>query len=260
MIARTSVGEERRTWRAIAISATIRRFNIWALDIMRSKKDHKEKRSKMTRVKDRWRIQYLSQFADEFWKDIREANKDPMFDTEKRKQLRESITKKSNKASTAENEELVENLKKSAAKPVRQLAAEKPGDFTRTTTMGGMVKLSDLSITNGKEEHVNAELMARKILEFEPFIKENGEIDEQTMRGQIKFLRKKFFLKEHEANRNLLNGMYENIDDARKNTKAIRPVSDEVKALLIIYNSNNDNADEEELIENDDDDDDDDDV
>ena len=253
MVARTSVGEDRRTWRAISISATIRRFNIWALDIMRSKKDHKKKRSKMTRVKDRWRIQYLSQFADDFWRDIREANKDPMFNAEKRKQLRESITKKSNKASAAENEALVEGLKKSAAKPGRQLAAEKPPEFTRTTAMGGMVKLSDLTITNDKEEHVNAELMARNILDFEPFIKENGEIDERTMREQVKFLRKKFFLKEHEANRNLLMGKYTDIDEARTKTKSIRPISDEVKALLIIYNSSNDNVGEEELIENDDD-------
>lgn len=252
MIARTSVGEERRTWRAIAISATIRRFNIWALDLMRAKEDHKEKRSKMTRVKDRWRVQYLSQFADELWRDIREANKDPMFNVEKKKQLRESITKKSNKASTAENEALAEGLKQSTAKPLKELAAEKPGDFKRTSTMGGKVDLSELTKVNGKEEHVNAELMARIILSFEPFVTENGEIDEQTMRDQVKFNRKKFFLKLHEANRMQLQGKYNDADEAFTKTKAIEPFSDEVRALLALINGNNDDADGEELIDDDD--------
>ena len=50
LIAKTLVGEARRTWRAIAVSTIIRRFNLWALDKVRSEEKDLEKRKKIKRV------------------------------------------------------------------------------------------------------------------------------------------------------------------------------------------------------------------
>ena len=229
LIARTMVGEARRTWRAIAISATIRRFNIWAIEIMRARPDHAKKRSSMKRVEGRWRIQLFSEYIDDLLEMIRLARED--IDETTYRDLMNSIRDKTNKASKEEDDKLVEGIKSAVEKPLKEYAAEKPKEYTLTVRMDGKVLLSSLTKSSGKEEHVNAEFMARNILEMKEFIEEYGELDESSLKD-VPFLDRKKFIKTHEVLIEVQRNTLASFDDVWKETNAITPQSDMVRAML----------------------------
>ena len=64
LVAATNVGEDRRTWRAIALSCIMRVFNKKAVDAKRAKEPDPKKKSKITRIEGAERIEQFADFCD----------------------------------------------------------------------------------------------------------------------------------------------------------------------------------------------------
>ena len=85
--------------------------------------------------------------------------------------------------------------------------------------------------SSGKEEHVNAEFMARNILEMKEFIEEYGELDDSGLKD-VPFLDRKKFIKTHEVLIEVQRNTLASFEDVWKETNAITPQSDMVRAML----------------------------
>ena len=106
LIAKTKVGEARRTWRAIGMSTLIRPFNLWAIERVRAREKDEEKRKKLKRVEGASRIELLSEFVSRLvLKEMKEARDNTA--PEQYAKYVESIRKTKNKASQKEKDDFV---------------------------------------------------------------------------------------------------------------------------------------------------------
>lgn len=228
LIAKTKVGEVRRTWRAIAMSVSNRPFNTYAVEKKRAKEEDPKKKKEIKRVEGAMRIAYLSEFVDELLASFRNAE---LCTPPKQYQaLNNSIKDASEKASTKERAELVEGIIASMQQPLNLKAGAKESGYDRTSLMDGKVPMSVLTRSNGKEQHLNAEFLARDILKMKKFVKKYGE--DATVES-ISITERRYWVKYHEA-LDRIDNTNEQVfkEDAIKQVDAIKPWSEMVKELL----------------------------
>ena len=146
LIAKTLVKEARRTWRAIAVSTIIRRFNIQAVERKRKTEADPAKRNKITRVEGRYRIEYFSDFVGNFRKEVGRARNQTS--DERYKEIVASIAKTDNKVSADEEKAFLSEFERAVKKPTKEYQAELESGYEQTAQMGGRVVLSFLSKAN----------------------------------------------------------------------------------------------------------------
>jgi hypothetical protein len=231
LIAKTLVGETRRTWRAIAASAIIRRFNQEAVDFLRAAESDPEKRKKIKRAEGSNRIKLFAQFIRRFMEEVVAADGD-IIDKATRDKLAESISDKTLKASAAELKEIMKSFEDVFLREeLTQYKAELPRGYTRTAIMGGKVLLRILTKSAGYESVIDAELIARNIpQEDQEFITEFGE-DANLKLAPIN--KKKAALKKHEVFLNHRENPRLTYEEHFKLTKAVVPQSEEMKEVLV---------------------------
>jgi hypothetical protein len=113
---------------------------------------------------------------------------------------------------------------------------EAPRKIKLTSQMGGGVSLKELTAKRGRLNHIKAELVARKLVD-----------DPQTNRNvfvNMKVNEMKKLLKEHELRQRRFDEP--KIDWQLKDITFLRPVSDEMKALLNTTENDEEDADDEE--------------
>jgi len=255
LIAKTLVGEARRTWRAIIISTLIRRFNQWAVD--RARKEEKERVEKLNKVQqllfeqnlphkfhkvrriDRvygsQRLEYYIDFIRKFLKDrkmMKEIISEADYD-----RIKDSIATTKNKASADELRHKTTAFEDSVKEGLRQYKAELPKGFKMTAEMGGKLLLSVLTAKDGYTDHMIAEFLARNLHTDKDFIKEYGggldtmEKIQKKKKPPVNFSILKAAVKKHEATKEAEDNIYKTIDEALKNVNGIVPYSDELKVV-----------------------------
>ena len=255
LIAKTLVGEVRRTWRAIAISTIIRRFNQWAVNKLREKESDKTKRDKIKRVSEGKRVAMFSEFMDGFLKDAREA-RDATTPAEYMMVFK-CIEKADKKVSAQELKKLKDGFEKGLQSSAffNPYAAELVSGYKLTAAMNGSIKFSTLRKNKknkndpnerpGDEPILNAELEARNVTEqMKDFIEEFGEgVDLKD----VLWTKKKYYLKLHEVRENMCGNTMLNQDEAMKKCTEFKPQSKEAKDLLdLLVNAAKDNEEEKE--------------
>lgn len=232
LISKTLIGEVRRTWRAIAVSLIIRRFNSRAVERVRAEKETEEEKAKIKRVSGAKRVELYAEFIDDFNLEVEKGN--ALLGKEGRAKLAESIADKDLKASTAELKALEESFAKALTEDLKQYKDELPKGYTLTPIMGGRVLLRILTKKNGFEDAIDAELVARKIPEEDTeFIKKQGE-DADLSSVSIKT--KKAALKHHQAKLEAEKNEKISIEEAKDLINSIKPFSDEMEAILAKQN------------------------
>ena len=108
LIAKTLVGEARRTWRAIALSTTIRRFNLETLNAARAKESDPEKRKNIRRARGTERIRLLHIFVEEFMAIVKRAKE--QLPEGKYQTIFNNIAKTDNKASADEKQAFIDEF------------------------------------------------------------------------------------------------------------------------------------------------------
>lgn len=228
LIARTLVGESRRTWRAISISTLIRRFNMWALEEVKKAEKDPEKRKKIKRVRGSKRVELFTIFIKKFRIEVERARS--MIDDEQYKKIWDSIATKEVKADAAEKKRLKEEFAESVLKALKFYKAELVSGYDQTAAMGGKLLLSVLSGKNGFEKQIDDEVVARGITTTQGFIDKHGEDVDLNLLG-IK--EKKEYIKQHETEQNMIANEHITKKDAYDIAKhAIVPYSDSCKAIL----------------------------
>ena len=255
LIAKTLVGEVRRTWRAIAISTIIRRFNQWAVNKLREKESDKTKRDKIKRVSEGKRVAMFSEFMDGFLKDAREA-RDATTPAEYMMVFK-CIEKADKKVSAQELKKLKDGFEKGLQSSAffNPYAAELVSGYKLTAAMNGSIKFSTLRKNKknkndpnerpGDEPILNAELEARNVTEqMKDFIEEFGEgVDLKD----VLWTKKKYYLKLHEVRENMRGNTMLNQDEAMKKCTEFKPQSKEAKDLLdLLVNAAKDNEEAKE--------------
>ena len=231
LIAKTLVGEKRRTWRAISLSKLIRYFNIWAreraiVDEKKSKK--KKKRTNITRVEGSQRIHYWSEYIKAFLDKAEKARAD--LGEEKRDELFDILADETNKAKAKELKKAEKEFEENAKKKPKSYKAEESTGYTLTSTMGGKVDLSKILLKLNHQDHLDAELTARKITTtMQECI---DEFDHDADLDEIGWTRKKQFLKLDEARREVQRNKFVSETEALEKTKSILPLSDKMREVL----------------------------
>ena len=242
LIAKTMVKEKRRTWRAIIVSAVIRRFNSWAVERLRDEEEDVAKKSKIKRAEGGPKIRLFSEYYDMVVKDITEAVAATPKAT--RDRIHRLLGDMNNKASAEEIRVhelgIIAGLDKDAFLS-KQYAAEIVSGYEKTATMGDKITLSEFKAGKNGQGHaiMNAELIARGIPDTAEFIRDYT--DPAIAQGKdvwdtINFTNKKKLLKEHEALRFWNQTEHATKAEAIKATKAFKPESDEAKQLLLDMN------------------------
>ena len=230
LIAKTLVGEARRTWRAIAISTLIRRFNIWAVEIRRSREPDKKKKRLIKRVSGSLRVKLFSQFVDRFLSEVRMARAE--FGDDKQKALAESVATKKTKRS-AEEQQVVEDEFEACVKHALEQTykAELEKGYDVTAIMGGKVFLRILTKGNKLEDVIDKEMIARNIpTEMEEFVRVYGNGNDRLK--EVPIGGKKKLLKLDEAQRETKKNVKLNLEEALKKTNSIKPLSEAMEAVL----------------------------
>ena len=244
LIARTLVGEKRRTWRAIILSTITRRFNTWAVEKLRAAEPDEGKRAKIIRVEGSKHLALFSEYLDDHvMKDIDEARLDatPEQYIELFKSIEDSQNKSSAKEIEARKSEFKEAIKR-AAFFGKQYAAELEEGYEMTAAMKGKITLSELRVGDGTGPipiAVNAELEERDIESKAWFIRwwnsvyEEEFSDSYSVTDSINWTDKKKLLKMDEAYRMMETNDMITFDEAMEMIAgAIKPLSDEMKRLL----------------------------
>ena len=73
LIAKTLIGESRRTWRAILVSALIRPFNSVAVERKRNAEENEKKRANIKRVDGAYRLEHFNDYLADFLTKIERA-------------------------------------------------------------------------------------------------------------------------------------------------------------------------------------------
>lgn len=244
LIAKTLVGETRRTWRAIMLSTLMRRFNPYAL--LRRKEEKEDFAG--SRVEGSFRIEYFLDFIRQFEKEAAEAKRElgPL----KVNELRMSIMDKKKKASSRERAKLENDIQRAVKKNMTVLAAEKIKGFSSTTVMGGKILLSALKKGEGHEPLVNAELFARKITtELKEFTEEYGPMTTDEELKLVQYKEKKRMLRIDETDKNLEDNRLVTFDEMYQKTNAIVPVCDGLQEWLVPTPPGSDDEEEEKVQE-----------
>ncbi len=228
LISKTLVGEKRRTWRAIGVSTIIRRFNMWAVDILRSKVDTQAEKKKIVRVRESKRVSMFAFFISNFMEHVKEAKRHTS--AESIIKIYESIEQSNNKSSSKERARIAAGFARDISKAPKSYKAETESGFEKTALMGGKVELRALKKGEGHEPLVDAEITARNIpTDLREFIEEYGENVELNT---VPYKDKKQYLKIHEAYRSVQKNPNLSVNDALESTNAIEPQSDELKQFL----------------------------
>ena len=230
LIAKTKVGEARRTWRAIGMSTLIRPFNLWAIERVRAREKDEEKRKKLKRVEGASRIELLSEFVSRLLlEEMKEArdNTSP----EQYTKILDSIRETKNKASQKEKDDFVLGIQRAVKKAtaLKPKAMENVRGFNRTSTMLGKIALSKLTKAKGLEHLIDAEFRARNIFTMRKFVKEFGEeasLDEITIKD------KKKWIKKHEAKIISEDNTQLTLEEAEKEASDIKPLSKELNDYM----------------------------
>ena len=231
LIAKTLVGEARRTWRAIALSAVMRPFNQKAVDEKRAAEKDTVKRKKIRRVEGYDRIKFFSTFIDKHLRSVDTAR--GQISDETYIAIRESIGKKGDKVSAEEQKELEDEFEMSLKEDLKQYTAEQATGYVQTAIMGGTVLLRILTKTNGFENQINCEMIARKIPAGDDFIKQFGE---DAVLEEIAIKDKKKYIKLHEAQQSMKKNQHLTLEEVMKKTNSIQPFSNEMKEILLRQN------------------------
>lgn len=242
LIARTLVGEKRRTWRAIILSTITRRFNIWAVEKLRAAAPDEEKKAKIIRAEGSAYLALFSEYWDEqVEKDINDARLEAT--PEEYLELKKSIEDPQNKSSAKEIEARKAEFKQSLTSDAffaQQYAAELEEGYDMTAAMKGKVTVSELRAGDATAvTAVNAELEEREIESKPWFITWWSSVfdeefnDSYSVTDSLNWTDKKTLLKMDEAHRvKDINGMI-NYDEAWEMIAGtIKPMSDEMKRLL----------------------------
>lgn len=255
LIAKTLVGEARRTWRAIIISTLIRRFNQWAVDKARAEEKEKVrklneeqfdkcligekykfiKERRIDRVNGSQRIKYFTQYIRKFLED-RKKMKNSISKADWN-QIRDSIATTNNKVSADELRHKTTAFADSIKEGLRQYKAEQEKGYTMTADMGGKLLLSVLTAKDGYTDHMRAEFLARNLHTNEDFTKVygNGLDTAEKLRKKknptINFTVLKAAVKKHECGLEVLKNTFISVDDALPKVKAITPQSNELKIV-----------------------------
>ena len=160
-VRKTNVGEERGSHRGTANSYISRRFNMISVLKLKAKKSTKEEKDRIQRVWGSTRITYFSDFVDKFARSVEEAAKN--MDEVKRNELYAFIGSEQSRQSTKDKKELVNKVKTGAKKTRNVTKSEFVGGVEVTAEMDGGILFSILTKKNGHEEHVDAEIVERKI-------------------------------------------------------------------------------------------------
>ena len=242
LLAKTSVGEIRRTWRAIILSAVIRPCNLWMIAEAQAREKDPEKKKKITRVSEGLRVELLSDYYDNKIKPIiDEARKN--ISREEYMRIHKSISTTLNKASEVEQKAYLAEIEKALknANNLKQLAAEKVSGYEATARVKGKVDLVDLKQKDGFEPHIEAELIARDIFTSERFLTKHKALLDQlgeeeifnNKKGGLGFKEKKRLLKENEAEREQRKNPNLPHQEALDITNSIKPFSAMMKLILL---------------------------
>jgi len=240
LIAKTKVGEVRRTWRAILLSATVRPFNLSAIEDARARQKDPKKKKSINRVSDKLRVELLSEYYDKVIKPLRDEARENTT-KEEYASLHQSISTKTNKASEKERKAYLADIDKAFTKDtLKQLAGEKVSGYDPTATMKGKVELVNLKQKDGYEQHIEAELIARDIFTSKRFLAKHKTLLEQIgedhifnpKKGGLLFSEKKRLLRENEAEVEEMKNATLSHEKALEITNSIKPVSAMMKLLL----------------------------
>ena len=221
MIAKTLLGEKRRTQKAITVSGIVRPCNLEMVEEERSKVESESDKKKIRRVRGWKKVSFFARYMDRLMASFRISRAE--ISDEQYKEIHSSLGTMENKAATREINEIEKGFAKSVKKPLRTYKAEEESGFERTALMGGKVELRDLKKGEGHEPLINDELIARKIpSDLDEFVTEYGE---NADLANVLFKEKKQFLKTHEANGKVLKNKMLTLEVALKKTNAIVPVS-----------------------------------
>jgi len=232
MIARTLVGEGRRTWRAIFISAFHRPFNVEAVEDRRKEIADPKEKSRLKRVRNFQRARRYAPALSKFLKRVKKTRKG--WSDEDHRALHNSIADPSNKQSARERKQVEEEFAKAVKKKLKAYKAEQVSGYKLTALMGGKITVSTLTKSGGFEPHVDAEMIARKIpTEMKEFIEQYGE---NVNLKEVPIRQKHKYLKEHEAQRMSKENPLISAGEHLKNASSIEPLSDMCKDLLTIQN------------------------
>ena len=230
LVAKTLVGEARRTWRATAISTLMRRFNIYAIEHKKSLEKDPEKRARITRVSGNLRVCLFTKYVDTFIREVKEARR--VLGEEKCKSLADGIAGTKNKRSEEERRVFIDGFEESVRECVHtHYKAEWVRGYEATAVMDGKVFLRILTKRNGLEPQIDAEMIARKIpTEMKDFVEKFGAGDERL--DEVPILEKKRLLRRHEALVGIQKNEMLSLDEAIKKTNVILPVSEAMKLVL----------------------------
>ena len=232
LISRTLVGEKRRTQRAIIASAFLRPLNSLMVKILKAEEEDPKKKAKITRAEGYNRARLFNPELNKLLKKIEKVR--PNFSDEEYAAIHNSVADDKNKQSTKERKDLENAFKESVKKELKKYKAEQVSGYELTWLMGGKVLLSVLTVKAGYKDHLDAEIVARKMqTEMKEFIEEYGE---DSNLDDIGFTKKKNMLKLHEAKRNVEKNHALSLEEALEKTRSIEPFSDMVKALLVMQN------------------------
>lgn len=233
LIAKTLVGEKRRTWRGIIQSVIMRNFNSQAVE--RRKEDPRNKKDfNGRRVTGSYRIEYFLDWLVDFMDKVSVAKEE--LGPERIAALVNGIEDVAEKAGCEEVDKLVADIEEAIKKPMAERAAEKASGYKATTTMDGTLKLSDIKKCNGDEPGLDEEIVVCKIPNnLKEWNETIGWVDEadlaDTLRG-IGFREKIKFLKCHEARRSQEENIFKTFEDALKETNAIEPFGETLAKKL----------------------------
>jgi len=160
-ISKTLVGEDRRSYRAMAHSIIMRPFNLLAVENKRATIDDKEKKKKIRRAEGSYRIATFAQFMNDFGKEA-DAAREKIGDAEYRR-IRDTLKGDANRRSTKERKAKTLKFSTDIQKKRVVIKAEMNSRVDVTAQMGGGVLLHILTRTNNFEPHIDAECEARNI-------------------------------------------------------------------------------------------------
>lgn len=229
LVSKTKIGETRRTWRAIAVSSIIRRFNQDAVDSLRRAECDEEKRAKIKRVSGAMRIKMFSNFINAFMKEVSRAR--TRISDDELQRMERSIASQKTKRSIEEQKILEDEFEVSVLEALKTYAAETESGYEETAYMGGRVFLRIITKSNGLEGALDAELLARKISEMLPEFGEQFGTDASL--DEIPITQKKGFLKLHAARELMRHNSSLNEEDAKKQINSVEPQSSEMRGVLM---------------------------